>query len=54
MPENSSCSGASTCSKSSCEGCPSKQGPKSFLEEQNAFSYIKNVIGIVSGKGGVG
>ncbi len=54
MPENSSCSGASTCSKSSCEGCPSKQGPKSFLEEQNAYSNIKNVIGIVSGKGGVG
>ena len=24
MPENSSCSSASTCSRESCEGCPSK------------------------------
>lgn len=23
MPENSNCSGASSCSKESCEGCPS-------------------------------
>lgn len=54
MPENSNCSGASSCSKSSCEGCPSKQNPQSFLEAQNAFSDIKHVIGVVSGKGGVG
>lgn len=57
MPENSSCSGESSCSKSSCEGCPSNQnaqGKKSFLEEQNEYSSIKNVIGVVSGKGGVG
>ena len=54
MPENSNCSSASTCSKESCEGCPGKNKPHSFLEEQNAFSNIKNVIGIVSGKGGVG
>jgi Mrp family chromosome partitioning ATPase len=54
MPENSSCSSASSCSRESCEGCPSKTDPKSFLEEMNAFSDIKHVIGIVSGKGGVG
>ena len=54
MSENSSCSSASSCSRESCEGCPSKTDPKSFLEEMNAFSDIKHVIGIVSGKGGVG
>lgn len=54
MPENSSCSSASSCSRESCEGCPSKANPQSFLEKMNAFSDIKHVIGIVSGKGGVG
>lgn len=54
MPENSSCSGASSCSKSSCEGCQSKQNPQSFLEKMNEYSDIKHVIGVVSGKGGVG
>lgn len=53
MPENTSCSSASTCTRSSCEGCPSKD-PKSLLEEMNAYSNIKHVIGVVSGKGGVG
>ncbi len=40
-----------------CETCTSKcsEGqPKSFLEAPNAKSSIKNVIAIVSGKGGVG
>ena len=55
MPENSSCSSAGSCTKSSCEGCPSHNGgPQSFLVEQNKFSNIKHVIGVVSGKGGVG
>ena len=54
MPENSSCSSASSCSKSSCEGCEQKNNPQSFLEEQNQYSDIKHVIGVVSGKGGVG
>lgn len=54
MPENESCSSASSCSRSSCEGCPSKNNPQSFLEEMNAYSDIKHVIGVVSGKGGVG
>lgn len=53
MPENSSCSSASTCSKSSCEGCPSKE-KTSMLEEMNPYSNVKHVIGVVSGKGGVG
>ena len=54
MPENSSCSSAGSCSRSSCEGCASNKGPQSFLVEQNKFSNIKHVIGVVSGKGGVG
>ena len=54
MPENTNCSSASSCSRESCEGCPSKQNPQSFLEEMNAYSNVKHVIGIVSGKGGVG
>ena len=47
-----------TCSHdcSSCgENCSSrKSDPKSFLEKPNAGSRIKKVIGVVSGKGGVG
>ncbi len=55
MPENSSCSGASSCSKESCEGCPSnKKGNGIAKEPMNAASNIKKVIGVVSGKGGVG
>lgn len=53
MSENASCSGASSCSKSSCEGCPSKE-KKSMVEEMNPYSNVKHVIGVVSGKGGVG
>lgn len=44
---------STTCSKESCEGCPSKE-KKSMLEELNIYSEIKHVIGVVSGKGGVG
>ena len=54
MPENTSCSGASTCTKESCEGCPSKKNPRSMQEPMNAYSDVKHVIGVVSGKGGVG
>lgn len=39
-----------TCS----ESCPSRQDPKSMLEKPHALSKIKKVIGVVSGKGGVG
>jgi Mrp family chromosome partitioning ATPase len=48
-----SCSN-SGCSKESCEGCPSSSSPQSFLEEMNIYSEVKHVIGVVSGKGGVG
>ncbi len=54
MSEKSSCSSASSCSRESCEGCPSKQQPQSFQVEMNQYSDIKHVIGVVSGKGGVG
>ena len=55
MPENSTCSGASTCSKESCEGCPSNKKGKGIAKEpMNEASNIKKVIGVVSGKGGVG
>ena len=51
-----SCSNSS-CSKESCEGCASAQGAQSkdsFAVELNVYSDVKHVIGIVSGKGGVG
>ena len=54
MAEKSSCSSASSCSKESCEGCPGHQNPQSLQAEMNAASNVKHVIGIVSGKGGVG
>ena len=46
----------SSCDKSSCEGCASKGNsqPQNFQAEQNIFSDVKHVIGVVSGKGGVG
>ena len=56
MPENSSCSSASTCSRESCAGCPSKAKGGSGIakEPMNKASNVKKVIGVVSGKGGVG
>ena len=40
---------------SSCgENCPSRQQPQSFLEKTNDLSHVKKVIGVVTGKGGVG
>lgn len=50
--EREQCASASACDKESCEGCPSKK--TSFLEEANPNARIKHVIGVVSGKGGVG
>lgn len=52
MAENQQCS-QSGCSRESCEGC-SGAAKESFLQEGNPFSEVKKVIGIVSGKGGVG
>ncbi len=57
------CSSKSTCNKSSCEGCPSaakenqgQQGNEenSFICKPHPMSSVKHVIGVVSGKGGVG
>lgn len=45
---------STTCNKSSCEGCAQKNEPQSMLEAMNPLSNVKHVIGIVSGKGGVG
>ena len=40
---------------SSCSAnCSSRNQPESLLEAQNAFSNVKKVIAVVSGKGGVG
>ena len=36
------------------EDCPSRQNPQSLLAPMNKHSNVKKVIGIVSGKGGVG
>lgn len=49
--KNKACSD-SECGRESCEGC--EKDPKSFLEETNELNSIKKVIGVVSGKGGVG
>ncbi len=38
----------------SCSENCSDRDPKSFIENTNEFSNVKKVIGIVSGKGGVG
>ena len=35
-------------------GCPSRKQPEDFRVAQNALSDVKHVIGVVSGKGGVG
>lgn len=53
MPENRECSSASSCSKESCEGCNGNPN-QSFAVEMNPYSSVKKVIGVVSGKGGVG
>ena len=37
-----------------CSNCKDKCEKESFIEKQNEFSSVKKVIGIVSGKGGVG
>lgn len=52
MLEKTKACSDSTCSKESCEEC--EKNPKSFLETTNELNTIKRVIGVVSGKGGVG
>ena len=43
-----------SCDKSSCEGCIIKGKNMDLMAEANSMSNVKHVIGIVSGKGGVG
>ena len=46
---------STTCTKESCEGCKSKEKGTGISKEMaNGYSEIKKVIGVVSGKGGVG
>lgn len=52
MSENKKACSDSGCTKESCEGCD--KNPKSFIEKTHDFNSIKKVIGVVSGKGGVG
>jgi len=59
MSETCSSSCGSDCSScgEGCSGCGdhnSKPDPKSFLEQPKESTKVKKVIGIVSGKGGVG
>ena len=46
------------CTEESCAGCAHADSCSSkktdFLEPANKYSHIKKVIGVVSGKGGVG
>ena len=49
MPDNCS-SNCASCG----EDCPSRTAPQSLLEKPNDLTQIDKVIGVVSGKGGVG
>lgn len=49
-PENCAPSDCSSCKAN----CSSRKGPASFLEKPNKGTHVKKVIGVVSGKGGVG
>lgn len=57
MSENCSC-GSTDCGSSDCGGSCSSGGcgskPQNFIEKTHELNSIKKVIGIVSGKGGVG
>lgn len=50
----SGCPSASSCSAEQRENCSSAQEQQIMAEPANKYSKIKKVIGIVSGKGGVG
>ncbi len=52
MSENARGCSDGSCTRESCAGC--EHSKESMLEQLNQYSSIKNVIGIVSGKGGVG
>ncbi len=46
------CAAAGSCEAQENGGC--SEGPESFEEQLNEYSSVKKVIGIISGKGGVG
>ena len=52
MSENKKACTESGCTKESCEGCD--KNPQSLIEKTHDSNSIKKVIGVVSGKGGVG
>ena len=58
MSDEKQCSSASSCGRTSCEGCPSASGaqqqPVDFSAKLGEGSSVKKVIAVVSGKGGVG
>lgn len=57
MEENKRGCGDTGCTEESCSGCEHACGgqqPESLLEPTNEYNHIKKVIGVVSGKGGVG
>lgn len=51
---DSSCTPEQCSSCASAGNCPSQKSPADFIEDQNRFSSVKHVIGVASGKGGVG
>lgn len=56
MSSCDSCKSKSQCGSANSGSCPSESanGPVSFLEEMHSGSSAKKVIGVCSGKGGVG
>lgn len=57
MPDENRACDDKTCNESSCAGCaknPKKMDPKDLLVKTHELNSIKKVIGVVSGKGGVG
>ena len=57
MEENTRGCGDTGCTEECCSGCEhacSDQQPESLIEPTNEYNNIKKVIGVVSGKGGVG
>lgn len=52
MSEKSKACSESGCTKESCEGC--EKNPQDLIAKTLEFNSIKKVIGVVSGKGGVG
>ncbi|HOV69136.1 MAG TPA: Mrp/NBP35 family ATP-binding protein [Clostridia bacterium] len=55
MSENSNACGVQNCKRTSCEGCDKRAAhARPAIEPANEYSSIRKVIGVMSGKGGVG